>query len=117
MKINNNEEILAPEVQVEGATKVRMKILIGPEDGSGNIIMRHFYVAPGGNTPFHNHDYEHVIKIERGRGIAVDEHGTGHEVTEGQSLFVRPGDLHQFKNPFGETFEFLCIIPNPAKQQ
>lgn len=117
MKINNNEEILAPEVQVEGASNVRMKILIGPEEGSGNIIMRHFFVAPGGNTPLHNHDYEHVIKIERGRGIAVDEHGTGHEVAEGQSLFVRAGDMHQFKNPFGETFEFLCIIPNPAKQQ
>ncbi|MEZ4998455.1 MAG: cupin domain-containing protein [Bacteroidales bacterium] len=117
MKVNNNSEIPAPEVQMEGASNVRMKILIGPEDGSGNIIMRHFFVAPGGNTPFHNHNYEHVIKVERGRGIAVDEKGVEHEVAEGQSLFVRPGDLHQFRNPFGETFEFLCIIPNPAKQQ
>ena len=115
MKINNNADIVAPEVQTEGASNVRMKILIGPNDGSGNIIMRHFFVAPGGNTPFHNHNYEHVIKIERGRGIAVDEHGVGHEVAEGQSLFVKPGDRHQLKNPFGETFEFLCIIPNPAK--
>jgi len=117
MKINNNSEIFAPEVQVEGASNVRMKILIGPEDGSGNIIMRHFLVAPGGHMPFHNHNYEHVIKIEHGRGLAVDEDGAEHEVTEGQSLFVRPGDMHQFRNPFGETFEFLCIIPNPAKQQ
>lgn len=117
MKINNNSEIFAPEVQMEGASNVRMKILIGPDDGSGNIIMRHFFVAPGGNTPFHNHNYEHVIKIERGKGLAVDEKGVEHEVTEGQSLYVRPGDLHQFKNPFGETFEFLCIIPNPAKLQ
>lgn len=115
MKINLNSAIPAPEVQVEGAQKVRMKILIGPDDGSGNIIMRHFFVAPGGNTPFHNHDYEHVIKVERGRGIAVDEKGVEHEVAEGQSLFVRPGDLHQFRNPFDNDFEFLCIIPNPAK--
>lgn len=115
MKINNNAEIAAPEVQMEGADKVKMKILIGPEDGSGNIIMRHFFVAPGGNTPFHNHNYEHVIKIERGRGIAVDEKGVEHEVAEGQSLFVKPNDLHQFRNPYYDTFEFLCIIPNPAK--
>lgn len=114
MKINNNGEIFAPEVQMEGASNVRMKILIGPEDGSGNIVMRHFFVAPGGNTPFHSHNYEHVIKIERGHGIAVDEKGVEHEVAVGQSLFVKPGDLHQFKNPFGEAFEFLCIIPNPA---
>jgi quercetin dioxygenase-like cupin family protein len=116
MKINTNSEIFAPEVQMEGANKVRMKILIGPEDGSGNIIMRHFFVAPGGNTPYHQHNYEHVIKVERGRGIAVDENGSEHELSEGQSLFVRPGDLHQFRNPNNDDFEFLCIIPNPGKK-
>lgn len=115
MKINANSEIIASEVQMEGAKNVRMKILIGPDDGSGNIIMRHFFIAPGGNTPYHQHNYEHVIKVERGRGIAVDEKGDEHEVSEGQSLFVRPGDLHQFRNPNKDDFEFLCIIPNPEK--
>ena len=115
MKINTNAKILAPEVQMEGANKVRMKILIGPDDGSGDIIMRHFFVAPGGNTPYHQHNYEHVIKIERGQGIAVDEKGNDHIVKEGQSLFVKPNDLHQFKNPYDSDFEFLCIIPNPVK--
>ncbi len=40
MKINNNSELPANEVQMEGADKVRMRILIGPGDGSDNIIMR-----------------------------------------------------------------------------
>ncbi len=115
MKINNNSEIPANEVQMEGADKVRMRILIGAGDGSDNIIMRHFIVAPGGNTPYHHHNYEHVIKIEKGLGIAVDKDGTEHQVKEGQSLFVKPGDLHQFKNPYYRDFEFLCIIPNPEK--
>ena len=115
MKINLNSEIPSPLVQMEGAHNVRMKILIGPEDGSGNIIMRHFFVAPGGNTPYHQHNYEHVIKIEHGRGVAVDYEGKEHVVQEGQSLFVKPGDLHQFRNPYDSDFEFLCIIPNPAK--
>ncbi len=113
MKINNNEEIAAGKVEVEGAKDVRMKILIGPGDRSDNIIMRHFIVAPGGNTPFHQHNYEHVIKIESNRGIAVDENGVEHEVRKGQSLYVAPNDLHQFRNPFSEDFEFICIIPNP----
>jgi quercetin dioxygenase-like cupin family protein len=115
MKINNNEEIVAGKVEMNGAKDVRMKMLIGPDDGSGNIFMRHFFVAPGGNTPYHQHDYEHVMKVERNRGIAVDDNGDEHEVSEGMSLFVRPGEKHQFRNPFNETFEFLCIIPNPAK--
>lgn len=115
MKINNNEEIVAGKVDVEGAKDVRMKILIGPGDRSDNIIMRHFTVAPGGNTPFHQHNYEHVIKVESNRGIAVDENGVEHEVRKGQSLYVAPNDKHQFRNPFSENFEFICIIPNPDK--
>ncbi len=116
MKINNNEEILAAEVEMEGAKNVKMKILIGPKDKSENIIMRHFFVAPGGNTPYHQHNYEHVVKVERNKGIAVDENGNEHEIKKGQSLFIKPNEMHQFKNPFNEDFEFICIIPNPDKK-
>jgi quercetin dioxygenase-like cupin family protein len=115
MRINNNEEIIASEVKMDGADKVRMKILIGPNDKSDNIIMRHFLIAPGGNTPFHQHNYEHVVKVERNKGIAVDENGKEHEIIKGQSLFVKPNEKHQFRNPFKEDFEFICIIPNPDK--
>ncbi len=115
MKINNNSEIVAAEVKMEGAKDVKMKILIGTRDESDNIIMRHFIVAPGGNTPFHQHNYEHVVKIESNKGIAVDENGTEHEVIKGQSLFVKPNEKHQFRNPFDEDFEFTCIIPNQDK--
>jgi quercetin dioxygenase-like cupin family protein len=116
MKINNNDEIIAAEVKMEGAKDVKMKILIGLNEESDNIIMRHFIIAPGGNTPFHQHNYEHVVKIESNKGIAVDEKGIGHEVKKGQSLFVKPNELHQFRNPFSENFEFTCIIPNPDKK-
>ncbi len=115
MKINNNKELVAHEVSMEGAKDVKMKILVGPADGSDNIIMRHFIIAPGGNTPFHQHNYEHVVKIESNRGIAVDENEKEFEVKKGQSLFVKPNELHQFRNPFNEDFEFTCIIPNPEK--
>jgi quercetin dioxygenase-like cupin family protein len=116
MKINNNEELVAATVEMEGAKEVKMKILIGTGDGSENIIMRHFIVAPGGNTPYHQHNYEHVVKIEKNKGIAVDENGIEYEIAEGQSLFVEPNVMHQFRNPFNEDFEFLCIIPNPDKK-
>jgi quercetin dioxygenase-like cupin family protein len=115
MRINNNEEIIAAEVKMDGAEKVKMKILIGPDDGSENIIMRHFIIAPGGNTPFHQHNFEHVIKVERNKGITVDENGNEYEITKGQSIFVRPNEKHQFRNPYSEDFEFICIIPNSDK--
>jgi quercetin dioxygenase-like cupin family protein len=115
MKINNNEEIVAGEVKMEGAKNVKMKMLIGPGDESENIFMRQFIIAPGGNTPFHQHNYEHVVKIESNKGIAVDDNGTEYEVKKGQSIFVKPNEKHQFRNPFTKDFEFTCIIPNPEK--
>jgi quercetin dioxygenase-like cupin family protein len=115
MKINDNEKIFAAEVKMEGAENVKMKILIGPDDGSENIIMRHFIIAPGGNTPFHHHNYEHVVKVEKNKGITVDENGEEYEIQKGQSIFVKPNEKHQFRNPFSDDFEFTCIIPNPDK--
>jgi quercetin dioxygenase-like cupin family protein len=116
MKINNNDEILAAEVKMEGAKNVKMKILIGSGEESENIVMRHFFIAPGGNTPFHQHNYEHVVKVERNRGIAMDENGNEHEIKKGQSLFIKPNEKHQFRNPYNEEFEFICIIPNQDKK-
>ena len=116
MKINNNDEITTADVKMDGAKDVKMKILIGLNDGSDNIIMRHFIIAPGGHTPFHKHNYEHLVKIENNKGIAIDENGNEHVVKKGQSLFVKANDLHQFRNPFNEDFEFICIIPNTNKK-
>jgi len=115
MKINTNNEIPATDVVMEGASGVKMKILLGLNEGSDNIIMRHFIVAPGGNTPYHQHNYEHLVKIETNRGIIVDEGGDQHEVMKGQSIFIKADEKHQFRNPFGDVLEFTCIIPNPEK--
>jgi len=100
---------------MDGAKDVKMKILIGKKDRSDNIIMRHFTIAPGGNTPRHTHNYEHVIKIESNRGIIIDKDGVEHELSKGQSVFVKPNELHQFKNPYDENFEIICIILNQEK--
>jgi quercetin dioxygenase-like cupin family protein len=112
MKINNNSKIPAHEVQMDGVKDVKMKILIGTEDQSDKIIMRHFTISPGGHTPRHAHNYEHVVKIESNHGIIVDEEGNEHQLKKGQSVFVKPNELHQFRNPYNEDFEFICIIPN-----
>lgn len=116
MKINTNDKIPLKEVVMDGAIDVRMKMLVGADDGSENIFMRHFVIAPGGNTPFHQHDYEHVVKVENNRGIIVDEEGNEHEIRKGNSIFVKPGEKHQFRNPYSVDFEFTCIIPNPDKK-
>jgi quercetin dioxygenase-like cupin family protein len=110
MIIKKDDEVLESTVEEEGVKKVTRKILIGPADGSSRIIMRYFKILPGGHTPFHSHDHEHVVKIENGRGVVVDESGEDITVSRGQSLYIERNKNHQFKNPFQEPFEFLCII-------
>jgi len=115
MIIKKNSDIPEEIRQEEGVKDVLRRVLIGPKDGSSNIIMRYFKVLPGGNTPLHSHSHEHVVKIEKGKGIVVDEHGNENIVFQGQSLFIEGSKEHQFKNSFDNSFEFLCVILNPEK--
>ena len=112
MKIKENNKTKNEMLVDKDIKNVQMKILIGPKDGSKNITMRHFTILPEGHTPFHQHNYEHIIKIESGKGMVVDKDGNETEVNEGQSIFIEPNEKHQFKNPFKQNFEFICIIPN-----
>jgi quercetin dioxygenase-like cupin family protein len=116
MIIKKNADVPEAPVEEEEVKNVLRRILIGPEDGSHNIIMRHFKVLPEGHTPFHSHDHEHVVKIEKGKGIIVRETGEEVQVSQGQSVLVERNEKHQFKNPFPDPFEFLCIILNPEKE-
>ena len=113
MIIKIEQEIPEAFVQEEEAQNVTKRILIGPEDGSSNIIMRYFKVLPGGNTPFHSHDFEHVVRVEKGRGVVVDDSGQEFPISPGLSVFIAAGEKHQFKNPNDEPFEFICTILNP----
>ncbi len=115
MKINTESSLSFEKVNMKGADNVEMKILIGPNESSDNIIMRHFSIGASGNTPRHTHNYEHVVRVVKNKGIFHDAEGNKHELAEGQSLFIAPNELHQFLNPNEEAFEFLCIIPNPEK--
>ena len=115
MKINQIDEIEEVEVSWEDAQGMMMKVLIGPDDGSANIIMRHFTLLPGGYSPKHTHNYEHLVKVERGKGLVINKEGKKTEVFERNSIFVQANEIHQFQNPFEENFEFICVIPNPDK--
>ena len=116
MIIKNNVDVPENNVQEEGASKVTVQILIGPNDGSPKIIMRKFCVLPQGYTPYHVHAHEHVVKAEKGAGLVIDENGKKNPVRAGQSLLVKGGEKHQFKNPNDVPFEFLCVILNPENK-
>ena len=113
MRVIDNSKVTEVAIVMEGAEKVTKQVLIGNDEGSNNIIMRRFRLQAGGYTPYHTHDFEHVVKIQKGNGVAVNEAGKEIPLSCGNSVFVAPNEKHQFKNTGNEVFEFLCIIPNP----
>ncbi|MEJ5307670.1 MAG: cupin domain-containing protein [candidate division WOR-3 bacterium] len=111
MKINNIDHVKKDIVTDDGVKNVERQIPIGIKEGSTRIIMRLFTVKPGGHSPLHTHDFEHLVKVESGKGIVVSSEGE-REIGVGDFVYVEPNEIHQFKNPFEEDFKFICVIPN-----
>jgi quercetin dioxygenase-like cupin family protein len=97
-------------VNVEGAVDVKKAGLITEADRSPTAAMRLFEVAPGGSTPFHEHDWEHVVYVLEGEGTLKTENGDA-EFRAGDALLAEPGEEHNFVNTGGSTLKFLCVVP------
>ncbi|MBN1348890.1 cupin domain-containing protein [candidate division KSB1 bacterium] len=94
-----------------GYKNVKKQILIGPADGSEEIVMRYFSVEPGGATPYHQHDFPHLVKIEKGQGVAIDADRREHPLSAGQLVYLHDNEIHGFKNTGSIPFDFICIVP------
>lgn len=112
MKVKPITEHPQNPVDMEGAKDVQMRMLIGPNEGADIFHMRHFEVAPGGNTPHHAHDYEHEVLILKGQGLVRSE-GGDRPCKPGDVVWVPANEKHQFRNAGSEPFEFICLIPAP----
>ena len=94
--------------------KTVKRVLIGPDQGAPNFIMRMFTLEEGGFSPYHTHPWEHEAFILSGEGIIKGADGEKH-VSEGDFIFVPPNEEHQFVNSGKDPFEFLCIIPKEGE--
>lgn len=113
MKVNQYEQVSLQPVVMEGSAGCQVRQLLGERDGTPNFAMRQFEVAPGGYTPRHSHPYEHEVFILEGEGV-VYEGDRPHPLKAGDVVFVKPDEIHQFKNPGASPLKFLCLIPNSA---
>ncbi|MBI9035194.1 MAG: cupin domain-containing protein [Bacteroidales bacterium] len=95
---------------------VKKQVFIGPKDGSEEIIMRHFSLDPGGATPYHNHPFPHVVKIEKGQGVLIDQDKNEYPLEPGQVAYVNDNEIHGFKNVGEGTFDFICIVPQRGEK-
>jgi len=111
MKITNFRDVQAQAVDEPGASGVTVRWLISEKDGAPNFAMRLFEMEPGGNTPYHKHEWEHEVLILKGTGSLVTEEGNL-PLNKGDALFVPGQEKHQFKNASQETLVFICVVPH-----
>ncbi|MDY6874540.1 MAG: cupin domain-containing protein [Chloroflexota bacterium] len=101
------EPIEINERDVQGVIK---NVLVGPEDGAPDFIIRYFKVPAGGHTFYDQHDYEHGVVILHGKA-RVQINDDFYELTPLDSIFISSGnDIHQFINSGDEPLGFLCVI-------
>lgn len=111
MKVQAANSVEMKAVTMPGAEGCTVRWLIGQDDGAPNFALRQFEVEPGGHTPKHSHPYEHEVFVLSGSGVVL-EGNTEHSLSAGDAVFVRPDEIHQFRNTGNSPMKFLCIVPH-----
>ena len=111
MKITRLEDCTSQPINMEGIKDVTKQVPIGLADGTPNFSVRVFTVEPGGHTPHHSHESEHVNYILQGSGEAL-EGETPHPVSAGDYLLVKPHEKHQYRNTGDTPLVFMCMVPS-----
>jgi quercetin dioxygenase-like cupin family protein len=110
MKLVKWRDVDAQNVEVEGAVNTKIRVLVGPETGAPNFVMRLFDIGPEGSTPYHVHDWEHEMFVVSGRGVCVTEDGETPLEPE-DAVFMPGGRKHCFRSTGDEVLRVICLIP------
>ena len=100
-------------VEMDGAKGVTKQISISSADGSPHFSFRVFTVEPGGHTPYHRHDSEHLNYVIEGRGCIVKGDGSEQPIERGDFALVLPHEKHQYRNVSSESaLVLICAVPS-----
>jgi quercetin dioxygenase-like cupin family protein len=95
---------------MEGAKDIYKQVPLSVKDGVPTFSFRVFTIKPGGHTPFHQHPFEHMNYVIKGRGALVAP-GRELELNKGDFALVLPGEKHQFKNTGKGDLIIICAVP------
>jgi quercetin dioxygenase-like cupin family protein len=111
MKITRLEDCTKTSVSMTGAMGASRQVPIGKADDAPNFSIRVFTLEPGGHTPHHRHESEHLNYVLEGEGIAM-EGETPRAIKAGDFVLVKPQELHQYRNTGAAPLVFMCMVPS-----
>ncbi len=94
----------------EGSYNVRMRQLIGHEDGARKTAMHELILGLGGYSAKHAHEWDHQLVVTAGRGLAVVS-GKKIPLRTGVVLLVQSNEEHQFFQRGKDPLKFLTVTP------
>ena len=102
------------EIRTEEVRQVFKHVLVGPDDGAPNFVIRYFHVPVGDNTFYDQHPHEHGIVIlhEKAR---VQINQEFYELGPLDAIFIAGNDIHQLVNIGDSPLGFLCVITRQAE--
>ena len=109
MRIKKRHDV--PLADLQGYANVTKQIVLGPADGSNEIVLRYFSLGPDGTSPQHSHPFPHLVKVEAGTGVIIDAQGEARPLQAADYIFIDENEPHQLRNTGPEPFEFICIVP------
>lgn len=115
MIVANEKDVLATTIDHPEVRHARMKVLVGPEQGWEDHVMRMIELEADGFTPHHAHDWPHINYMVEGSGI-LHMNGKDTTVSAGGYAYVPAGTVHQFRNNGPGVFRFICIVPEEGHQ-
>ncbi|MGQ9680001.1 MAG: cupin domain-containing protein [Candidatus Bathyarchaeia archaeon] len=86
----------------EGYERVNSLMIMPERKDISGFSCRVFRIEPGGHTPIHSHEREHLALVVK--GVCRVEYGSeDREVGEGSLIYMKSRMGHRFSNPGNET--------------
>jgi len=94
----------------EGSHAVKMKQLIGREDGARKTAMHELIIGRGGYSAMHRHEWDHQLVVTAGRGLLLLD-GKKIPLRPGHVVLVQSNEMHQFLQRGKEPLRFITVTP------
>ncbi len=115
MFVSHRDEIEKKQLENPAMKGVVKQVLIGPDQGWKDYVMRMFTLTKGGYAPRHSHPWQHILYITEGEGNLF-MNGIDYPLVPGSVAYV-PADVeHQVANAGDAKFVFMCIVPEFGEQ-
>jgi mannose-6-phosphate isomerase-like protein (cupin superfamily) len=110
MYTTRTRRVRATRFLEEGSHNVRMRQLIGHEDGARKTSMHELIVGKGGYSAKHKHAWDHQLVVTKGRGVALVDRKRI-PLQPGVVLLVQASEEHQFLQSGKVPLVFVTVTP------